>query len=100
MVCNHNSYSSLISSYFWSGAQKFGVLILQLVSNIILARILSPNDFGYIGIIAVIVNIMQAVVEGGFGSVIVQRKNITHEYISTIFICNLVVAIILYIFLY
>ena len=100
MVCNHNSYSSLISSYFWSGAQKFGVLILQLVSNIILARILSPNDFGYIGIIAVIVNIMQAVVEGGFGSAIVQRKNITHEDISTIFICYLVVAIILYIFLY
>ncbi len=98
-MINDKTNNGLLTSYFWSGSQKFGVLFLQFVSNIILARILSPDDFGYIGIIAVIVNIMQAVVEGGFGSAIVQRKKLSQADLSTVFICNFTVAIVLYILL-
>ncbi len=99
MPSNKDLRKNIIYSYFWSGIQKFGVLFLQFVSNIILARLLSPEDFGYIAIIAVILNIMQAIVEGGFGSAIVQRRNINETDISTIFISNFAIATILFLLL-
>ena len=92
----HLNNKGLISGYFWSSVQKYSVLFIQLVSNIILARILLPRDFGYVGIIAVIVNIMQAFVEGGFGSAIVQKKALSDSDISTVFLSNLFFSIVLY----
>lgn len=89
-----------IGSFFWSGVEKFGVVGCSFFSNIILARLLTPYDFGCIGMLAIFMAIAEAFVDGGFGSALIQKKNAGIEDFSTIFIWNLVVSICLYALLF
>lgn len=89
-----------ISGLIWSFAERFGSVFIQLISNIVLARLLSPYEFGLIGMIMVFIAISNTFVEGGFSSALIQKKNTTPEDYSTIFFINIIVAIVLFIVLY
>lgn len=67
----------------------------QLVVSIILARLLMPEAYGILALITVFVNLATVVVETGFGSSVIQKKDITKQQINTIFTFNLMVAVIL-----
>lgn len=84
-----------ISGLIWSGAQKFGALIISFVANLVLARILSPEDFGNVGILLVFTAVCQACIDGGFGAALIQRKTVSNTDYSTVFFWNLIVAIVL-----
>lgn len=89
-----------IGSFFWSGVEKFGVVGCSFFSNIILARLLTPYDFGCIGMLAIFMAIAEVFVDGGFGSALIQKKDAGNDDFSTIFIWNLIVSIMLYALLY
>ena len=63
-----------ISGIVWSATQKFGALGISFVSNIILARLLSPDDYGCIGLLAIFIVIAEVFVSGGFASALIQKK--------------------------
>ena len=84
----------------WSSVQKFGVLAISFISNIILARILSPDDFGCIGMLAIFIAIGDIFIDGGFAVALIQKKRPTQEDYSTVFYCNLIISIFLYILLF
>ena len=84
----------------WVAIQRFGMVIISFVSNIVLARILSPDDFGYIGILTVFIAVLNVFVDGGFGSALIQKTNPTQDDYSTVFYWNLILSIILYCILY
>jgi O-antigen/teichoic acid export membrane protein len=67
--------------------------------SFILAKLLTPEIFGLIGLLNIILMISQILVIGGFGTALVQRKNISNEDINSIFLFNLVVAFSIFILL-
>ena len=80
----------------WSALQRFGTMTLSFVSNLVLARLLSPDDFGAIGMLAIFIALSTNFIDGGFGAALVQKSHPTQRDYSTIFYWNLSLAIILY----
>jgi len=89
-----------ISGMIWNAIERFGSSFFLFVSNLVLARLLSPDDFGCIGMLTVFISISAAIVDGGFGSALIQKKNPSKADYSTVFFWNLFLALILYIILY
>ena len=54
-----NLKTKTITSMIWSATQRFGVLILSFVTNLILAWYLSPNDFGAIGMLTIFISLSE-----------------------------------------
>ncbi len=85
---------------FWTSIQRFSSIGIQFVSGIILARLLTPEDYGCIGMLSIFMLIAASFVDGGFGSALIQKKNPTQIDYSTIFFWNLGVALIMYVILF
>lgn len=92
--------SKTISGVFWSAFQKFGTMAISFVANIVLARLLSPDDFGCIGMLAIFITLSGTFIDGGFGSALIQKKDPTDKDYSTIFYWNLLLSFFLYGILY
>ena len=80
--------------------QKYSKMIIQFISGIILARLLTPHDYGCIGMLMIFMVMAEAFIDGGFGSALIQKKRPTQEDYSTIFWWNLGMAIVMYAILY
>lgn len=80
----------------WSGIEKFASGGVLFLANIVLARILTPNDFGLLAVIAVFVQISQTFIDSGFSNALIQKKNRSQTDYSTVFIFNIAISISLY----
>lgn len=89
-----------ISGVLWSGVQKFGSLAISFISNLVLARLLSPEDYGCIGMLFIFIVLSKTFVDGGFGTALIQKKDATQEDFSTIFYWNIFSSFIIYIVLF
>lgn len=95
-----NLKAKTVSGMIWSALQRFGTMGISFVSNIVLARLLTPDDYGCIGMLAIFITISNTFVDGGFGSALIQKKDVTQKDYSTIFWWNLFLSIVLYCVLY
>ena len=85
-----------ISGMIWSSVQRFGTLGISFISSLILARLLTPEDYGAIGVLAIFIALSNTFIDGGFGSALVQKKNPTQDDYSSIFYWNILLAVVLY----
>lgn len=90
----------VMNGTIWATIDRIGTMALQFIVNLILARLLMPEDFGYIGMLAIFISVSQTLVDGGFGSALIQKKEPTQTDYSTIFYWNLIFSVILYAILY
>lgn len=88
--------SQTVSSLIWKLLERGGNQIIQLAVQIVLARILIPEDFGALAIMLVFVNIGNAIVQSGLNTAIVQAPEIDEGDCSTVFWMSFVISIILY----
>ncbi len=86
---------SLLLNTLWSFIGRFGYLAVSLVSNIILVRLLSPKEFGQVGIMMFFIVVATVLVESGLSGALVRKQNVTEIDYSTIFIFNLIISLIL-----
>jgi O-antigen/teichoic acid export membrane protein len=84
----------------WSLTERFGIYLTKFVIGIILARLLTPDDFGLVGMIYVFFAVAEGLVKGGFGLAYVQKKEVTGADADTIFLTNLVISLVLYALLF
>lgn len=84
----------------WATIDKFGSIGLQFFVNLILARILSPADFGMIGMLAIFIAVSQTLIDSGFASALIQKKNPTQTDFSTILYWNIAFSSFLYLILF
>lgn len=84
----------------WTALQKYSQMVIQFISGIILARLLTPFDYGCIGMLSIFMVLAEAFIDGGFGSALIQKKRPTQEDYSTIFWWNVVMAFVMYAVLY
>lgn len=92
--------ASVIKSAFWSVLQRGGSLIISFVSNMVLARLLCPEDYGMMAMIMVFVGVADVLVDGGLGNAIIQKKEIDKNDINTVFTVNILFSIFLYILIF
>lgn len=91
-----NLSKKIVKSVAWSGFSNISIIILNFLIIAILARLLTPSDFGIMGILMVVIGFMSVVVDLGLSSAIIQDQNITHEQLSTIFFLNIILGFILF----
>lgn len=83
-------------STLWSVSGQAGYSAVQLGSNIIFARYLSPAEFGEVGIIMFFVLISNVLIEGGLSAALVRKIDATREDFSTVFLFNFFISLLLY----
>lgn len=89
-----------ITSMIWVAFQRFGTMILSFIANLVLANLLTPNDFGCIGLLAIFIALSQTFIDGGFGAALIQKNQPTQDDFSTIFFWNIGLSIIIYSIIY
>ena len=92
--------TSVLSSLLWKFMEKSSVQIVSFLVTIVLARILSPEDYGMIALVIVFVNLANVIVEGGLNTALIQKKEADQTDFSTIFYASLFLAAFLYCILY
>ncbi len=92
--------AKFINGVIWGIIEKFASLATGFVVTLILARILSPEDYGLVNMIYIFTVLGTVLLDGGFGQALIQRKNITDEDISSVFYINLGLSVLLYGILY
>lgn len=80
----------------WSGIDNVVQIGVVFVVSIVLARLLTPDDYGLIGIITIFTTICQTLINGGFSSALIRKKDIKEDDYNTVFIVNLVMSLLLY----
>ena len=67
----------------------------MFIIGIILARLLTPSEFGLIGMTTIFMTLSESIIDSGFGQALVRKQNCTQKDFSTVFYFNLVVGIAL-----
>ena len=89
-----------VSGVGWSAAEAFLGQGVTFIVGIILARLLSPAEYGLIGIITIFTVVLTGIVDSGFSNALIRKNDTTQEDYDTMFITNFVMSILLYILLY
>lgn len=96
----NNLKQKAASGMVWTMLQKYSTMGIQFISGIILARLLTPYDYGCIGMLSIFMVLAETFIDGGFGSALIQKKRPTQEDYSTIFWWNLGMAFVMYVILF
>ena len=88
------------TSTLWSAIDRFGIVIMQFIINMVLARLLTPDDFGIVGMIIIIVAVSTILSEGGFGAALIQRDDPSEVDYATASYANILTSLILYATIY
>ena len=89
-----------LKSFKWTALNSFGNRVVSFLLGIILARLLSPQDFGVVGMTAIFFALASIMVDSGLSTALVRKKNMTIEDSSTIFFFNIIVSSFCFIVLF
>lgn len=89
-----------ITGFFWSFLEKVGGNGIQFIVLIILARLLTPEMFGLLGMIVIFIELSRVIVESGFVQALIQKKDADEEHFSSVFWLNLAMSVTIYLILY
>ena len=85
---------------FWGALNNGGMQLLNVVFGIIIARRLTPGDFGLVAMLLIYSSIASNIQESGFITALINRRNATHEDYNSVFWFNIVVGVLLYVILF
>jgi len=88
------------TSYIWSFAGRFGSQVTFLITNIVLARILTPDDFGTIGVISIFISVSNTISDSGMGGALMMEKDLNKKNCGTIFCFNIAISVFLFLLLF
>lgn len=89
-----------LQTTFWALIEKIGLTGVQFFISIILARLLSPQDYGIVALLMVFITIGQVFVDSGFSNALIRKDSCGEKDYSTAFFFNVAVAIIVYFILF
>ncbi len=89
-----------ITSVVWSAIERFSVQGIQFLLTIIVARLISPFDYGLVAMLGIFLAIAQTFIDSGFSNALIQKKDRTEIDFSTVFYFNIVVGLVVYWILY
>lgn len=80
----------------WSAIDNVAQYAVSFVVSIVLARLLSPEDYGLLGIIAIFTAVCTTLINGGFTTALIRKKDVTDDDYNTAFIVNIGMSLLLY----
>lgn len=91
MVINENR-----KAIIWSGIEKVGTYIVNFAIQVILARLLCPDDYAVVAMLAIFFSISQAFIDSGFATTLIQKQDCTQADYSSVFFFNILIGVIVY----
>ncbi len=85
---------------FWSFSDSMATQLVQFSVGLVLARLLSPEEFGLIGMITVFIALTQSLVDSGFGQALIRKKEASDSDYSTVFYFNFIAGLIFFLAFY
>ena len=92
--------ASTLTNLVWKFGERLSSQLVSFVVSIIIARILDPSDYGLVSMTMVFISLSNVLVDGGFSSALIQKKNADKLDFSTVFWFSVVFAISIYVILY
>lgn len=91
-----STQNKILINFIWRFAERCGAQLMTFVVSIVLARILSPEDYGTIALVTVFTTILQVFVDSGLGTALIQKKDADDLDFSSVFYFNAALCLILY----
>lgn len=89
-----------VNGFFWSIFDNYIGLIANFIIGIILARLLSPSEFGLMGMIVIVTSVSVALIDSGLSQALIRRKKVENSEYNTTFIFSVASAFFLYLAIY
>lgn len=97
---SENTKNITIKGLFWNALDRFGNQAIVTVVGVITARILTPEDFGVIGVLLIFSTVATAFVDSGLATSLIRSKIIDERDYSSMFVFNLIASMLLYFLLF
>ena len=88
-----------LNGLIWSSLDNLILLGVNFITGIVLARLLSPREFGLIGMTTIFIALGQSLADSGFGHALIRKKECTQADYSTVFFFNIAVGVFWYLLL-
>ncbi len=92
--------SKFVSGLKWGGVEKFSTYGLQFLLSIVMARLLTPADFGVVGMISIFLTLSTIFIDSGFAVALIRKKEATDTDFTSVFYFNILLSLLLYGVLY
>lgn len=92
--------SKSVHGIIWSAIERFSLQGIQFLIGIILARLLSPSDFGMIGMLSIFLSVSQTFIDCGFSNALIRQKETTSKDYDTAFVVNFAISIFAFVILF
>lgn len=89
-----------VKGTFWSAADAFLGQGVTFLIGLVLARLLSPAEYGLIGICTIFTTVLTGIVDSGFSNALIRKKDTTNEDYNTMFVTNMAVSVVLFVVLF
>ena len=100
MTDGNNLKNQVFSGMIWRMGERITAQLVTFFISVVLARILSPDDYGAIAMVMVFINIANIFVVNGFGSSLIQGKDVDDVDFSSVFYFNIIFSAVLYLILF
>lgn len=90
----------MVNALTWTMVDRFGQQLIQLVIGLIFARLLSPSEFGLLGLVMVYVALSYVLVESGFTQALIRKQDANETDFNTVFYFNIFISVLLYLILF
>ena len=97
---NSSIKQKAISGAKWTTLERLSSQGLQFVIGILVSRLVSPTDYGIVGMLTIFIAFGNAIVDSGFGVAIIRQEERSNEDYSTVFVFNIIVGLLLYLLLF
>ena len=92
--------SKAVKGVGWSFADNFFNQGITFVVGLVLARLLTPEEYGLIGIIMIFISVFNSIVDSGFSSALIRKNNVRDEDYNTVFITNMGISAVLFLVMF
>lgn len=92
----HSLKDKTVKGVGWSAIDNVAQYAVSFIVGVVLAHLLSPDDYGLLGIIAIFTAICTTLINGGFTNALIRKKDVTDDDYNTAFIVNLGMSLLLY----
>lgn len=89
-----------VNGTIWSSVERFSVQGIQFIVMILMARILTPADYGLVGMLAIFIAVSQSLIDSGFSQALIRKQDRSEIDNSTVFYFNIGVGVVLYFILF
>lgn len=87
-------------SVFWSAVERFSVQGVQFLLTLVIARILSPDDYGLVAMLGIFMALSQVLIDSGFANALIQKQDRSETDYSTAFYFNAAGSVLIYLCLF